>query len=392
MDIQPQNVQVPKEAKFVIYQFPGTGTPVQQTLGIHSDPTRESIKNVAAESAYAVIFKDKEHTILPKTYIIKWEVKNVEDLNTEENMDDAFEESIASQALSGTGLRTYIKLETKEIYSCIAFDPETMVLVGEDEQKERTPDVPYTPLKIPTDFGALRREEACFSEQKNRKESNIGEQPFISRSWERSSIDFVLEYYRYCCNPTAYPGSKLRDMPYWQERFPITPEVLKNMEDRIGASLTDLKVCPFFEKEWYTWSYMPTHDLLCHMFLMNRWASVPGYLARGHLWDSEKASERFTYYTNFLIHNQPNIIPNQAWAIAFLKRIVTIIKNGPPARLMEIEIDVKDIMDLLSKWPYEDLFREQWRLVDNITEWDTIWFKLTPTGAMFLYLCCPNIL
>ena len=58
---------------------------------------------------------------------------------------------------------------------------------------------------------------------------------------------------------------------------------------------------------------------------------------------------------------------------------------------MELEIDVAELVDLLAKWPYETLIRDQLSLVNNITEWDTVGFKLTPTWALFLYMCCPNI-
>lgn len=348
-------------------------------------PTWKSIRDNAAEDAYAVIFKDKEGNIMPNTYIIKGEVKNIADLKTEDNGTDAFEESIASTAVWGTGLRTYIKLETKNIYSCIAFDPDTMIVVEGDQEVAQ--ETPYTPLTIPSDFGILKRNEANFMRQ------GATEQPFISRSGEQASVDFVAEYYRYCGNPTEYPWTEIKEIED-KERYDITPEMLKHMEAKVRSSLSNLKVSAFFTKDTYMGkdTYRPTHDLLCHMVLMNSYASVPVYLARGHLWNAEKATEQFKYYTSFLIHNDPNVIPNQAWAIEFLKRMVTVIENGQFSRLMEVEIDVKDIMDLLSKWPYEDLFREQWRLVDNITEGDTIWFKLTPTGATFLYMCCPNLL
>ena len=262
-----------------------------------------------------------------------------------------------------------------------------MVLVGEEEKEQA---VPYTPVKIPSKFGGLRRIDAYFVKQ-NMKEKTFVEQPFIPRSGEQASVDFVAEYYRYSCNPTEYIWTKVKMIWYDEERFDINPEVLKTMTDKLGSDFTKLKVYPFFEKlsDWET--YRPTHDLICHMFMMNRMANVPIYLARGHLWDPEKATEQFNYYTGMLIHNEPNIIPNQAWLIELLKRIVTIIRDGEFWRLMEIEIDAIDLVGLLSKWPYEELIREQLCLVNNITEWDTVWFKLTPTGAMFLYMCCPRV-
>jgi len=75
-----------------------------------------------------------------------------------------------------------------------------MVLVGEEEKEQ---DVPYTPVKIPSKFGGLRRIDAYFVKQ-NMKEKTFVEQPFIPRSGEQASVDFVAEYYRYSCNPTEY--------------------------------------------------------------------------------------------------------------------------------------------------------------------------------------------
>ena len=76
-----KNVEVPKDARFVVYQFPG-GTTLQQTLLNDTDEvtnnkvpkTWKDIKKAELSgNSYGVVFKDQENNILPKTYIIRGE-------------------------------------------------------------------------------------------------------------------------------------------------------------------------------------------------------------------------------------------------------------------------------------------------------------------------------
>lgn len=394
---QQNNIQVPVEAKYVIYLLPRTKTTIQRTLlweteeFAHNKISRnwKDIKDADLWwYSYGVKFKDEKYQELPETYIIRaqWGVKNIFDAydlvekNWEYGVESDFEQAEISNALASTGLTHYIKAELNDILAYIPFDPCTMILV---EETEKPQSVSYRPLHMPKDFGVLRRSEAYFTKQ------YLTEQPFITWSDEQASIDFVAEYYRYSCNPTEYPWTKVREIWYNDERFDLTPEVINNMSTKLNISFPDLKVFPFFEKIGEN-TYRASHDLLCHMFLMNWLASVPFYLASGHLWNPEITAAQFDYYLGLLIHDTPNIIPNKSWLMEILNRTISIIKKTP-WRLMEIDIDAKELVDLLAKGPYEDLIVNQLCLFNYITEGDTIWFKLTPTGAMFLYMCCPNV-
>lgn len=257
--------------------------------------------------------------------------------------------------------------------------------------------IEYYPLNIPKNFWVLRRWEMYFTDQSWIQ--TIGSQPFIERSNEPKSTEFAKEYYNYCCNPSDYPWSKIRQANIWfQEWFPITPDVLQHMEKKLWVSFSELKICKFFNTE-YKDHIMPTHGLLCHMFLMCSSATVPFYLAWWHLWDPNTHDHQFEYYSQFLIHNDKHVIPNRQWFIKLLKILITLLKSKKEhgSRLCRQEISVDELFPLMKWqgiWPfelYEDLIREQFCLVDNITTWDTIWFKLTGTGMMFLYMCCPNI-
>ncbi len=259
--------------------------------------------------------------------------------------------------------------------------------------------IDYKPITIWQNFGALRRAEMYFVDQPWMDQKTLHYQPFVERSDEAKSIKFAEEYYRYCCNPTDYLWSKIKSEDIWhQERFPITPNVLKHMEEKVWATLPELKIYKFFNME-YKDHIMPTHGLLCQMFLICSLATAPFYLAGWHLWDPEKNQEQFEYYTQFLIHNDAHVIPNRQWFIKVLQILVTLLKNKKEhgSRLVEQEISVDELFPLMKEqdiWPfelYEDLLREKFCLVNNITEGDTIWFKLTGIGIMFLYMCCPKI-
>jgi hypothetical protein len=89
--------------------------------------------------AYGVQFKaaEEDEKALPNTYIISGEVKNIFDLDENDKPIDGAEGAQASNALYGTGLLTYIKTQLGEI---LAFDPETMILVADDEHHEPHPE------------------------------------------------------------------------------------------------------------------------------------------------------------------------------------------------------------------------------------------------------------
>lgn len=132
-----KNVEVPKDAKFVIYKYPGMDSTIQRTIGIHVEKTWESIR-ADAEYSYGVIFKDKEHNIFPETYIIRWELKDLLEID-DSTIDGDFEQAQASTALAKTGLTTYVKAQLKDILAFIAFDPKTMVMIydkGISKQKK----------------------------------------------------------------------------------------------------------------------------------------------------------------------------------------------------------------------------------------------------------------
>lgn len=259
--------------------------------------------------------------------------------------------------------------------------------------------VEYKSLNIQESFWVLRRWEMCFVDQPWINDTTIHAQSFIEWSNEKQSIEFAKEYYKYCCNPSNYPWSKIRYEDIWShERFPITSNVLKHMEKNLWISFSELKIYKFFNTE-YKDHIMPTHALLCHMFLMCSWAEVPFYLAWWHLWDPDKYDDQFEYYSQFLIHNDEYVIPNKQWFIKLLKILITILKSKKEygSRLCQQVISIDELSPLMKAqniWPfelYEGLIREQFCLVDNITTGDTIWFKLTGTGMMFLYMCCPKI-
>lgn len=254
----------------------------------------------------------------------------------------------------------------------------------------------YKPIRISTNFGALNRMGMCFTSQPWLNIQTLGTQPFVERSSEPLSVKFAEEYYRYCCNPTEYPWSEVRSIGHNDgEWYPITPKVLQEMEKKIGAKLTDLKIHKFLDKE-YPAHIMPTHGLLCQMMLINSLSVVPPYLATWHLGDPQEHTDQFAYYTQFIIHNNPNGIPNQQWVIKLLQLLVTLLKKTP-WRLVEKEINIDDLFPLMKEQGiepftlYEGLLRDTFCLVNNITEGNTIWFKLTGTGMMFLYMCCPRI-
>ena len=128
---KPQNVDVPQEAKFLVCKVPNSTSTMQHTIWHHVENTWQSIRETVNEHVHEVFFKDKDHKILPHTYIIRWEVKNINDID-ENDMDMAFEEAEASTALASTWLTTYIKTE---LWNILAFDPDKMILVGEEEIK-----------------------------------------------------------------------------------------------------------------------------------------------------------------------------------------------------------------------------------------------------------------
>ncbi|HMY80579.1 MAG TPA: hypothetical protein PK048_01925 [Candidatus Absconditabacterales bacterium] len=259
--------------------------------------------------------------------------------------------------------------------------------------------VEYKSLNIQESFGVLRRGEMCFVDQPGINDTTIHAQSFIEWSNEKQSIEFAKEYYKYCCNPSNYPGSKIRYEDIGShERFPITSNVLKHMEKNLGISFSELKIYKFFNTE-YKDHIMPTHALLCHMFLMCSGAEVPFYLAGGHLGDPDKYDDQFEYYSQFLIHNDEYVIPNKQGFIKLLKILITILKSKKEygSRLCQQVISIDELSPLMKAQNigpfelYEGLIREQFCLVDNITTGDTIGFKLTGTGMMFLYMCCPKI-
>jgi len=264
--------------------------------------------------------------------------------------------------------------------------------------------IDYKPIEISDRFGVLGRSELYFVNKPWMNQQTIHYQPFIERSDEDASIEFAKEYYTYCCNPTVYPWSTIKDEDITdQEWFPITGWVLEHMEKKTGKKFSDLKIYKFFEQVegyWISREYfMPTHGLLCQMALMCSLATAPAYLAGWHLWDPYKNTEQFAYYTQFLIQNNANVIPNRQWLIKTLQILITILKNKKDhwSRLFQQEISVDELFPLMKEqdvWPfelYESLLRDQLCLVTNITEGDTIWFKLTGTWMIFLYMCCPKI-
>lgn len=272
------------------------------------------------------------------------------------------------------------------------------------DDAENTKDyIDYKPLNISEGFWLLRRHELQFFEP-NKHMKTIGHQPFIERSDEQASIEFAKEYYKYCCDPTRYPWTSIKFEDIWgKEWFPLTKWVIKYIEKKIWKDFLELKISKFFDENEFHYApkelFMPSHGLLCHMFLMCSLAEPPFYLTWLHLWDPDKYDHQFEYYSQFLIHNDEHVIPNRQWFIKLLKILITLLKNKKEhgSRLCQQEISIDELFPLMKEqniWPFElyaNLIREQFRLVDNITTWDTIWFTLTGTGMMFLYMCCPNI-
>lgn len=273
------------------------------------------------------------------------------------------------------------------------YESEWFDYIREETNSDTSHFVEYSPIKISEKFGAINRMHVSFIDQPGLKQQVFFEQPFIKRSQDPLSIKFAEEYYRYCCNPTDYPGSKVSHENMWsQEWFPITPEVCKHIEKKLECDFTQLAIYPFFNQSYGY--YLPTHWLLCQMLMMNATATVPPYLSTGHLWNPQEMSKQVQYYTQFLIKNSNDIQPNQSWLCNLLQGIVTILKqkNG---RLADIEITTDDLLPIIRDKNirpfelYEHLLREQLFFVTNITEGENIGFKLTNMGIMFLYMCCP---
>ena len=141
MEDLSQHVEVPKDARFVVYKFPGTTSTIEKTLLNSADEVKhhkipktwKDIKEAELSgNSYGVVFKNQEHNVLPKTYVIRGEVKDYLDID-DSTPDGGFEEAQASVAISHSDVTTYIKAELKDILAYIAFDPRNMILVADEK-------------------------------------------------------------------------------------------------------------------------------------------------------------------------------------------------------------------------------------------------------------------
>ncbi|MCX6824853.1 MAG: hypothetical protein NTY80_01395 [candidate division SR1 bacterium] len=147
INTQPQNIEVPKEAMYVLYRFPGTSekNTLQKTLLMDESDVLAQYKvsktwkdiRKGPGFSYGVSFKDRNHKLLPYTYIIIGDtVSDLNDLlSLEYDIESDLEQAEASNVLAHTGLNTYIKTKLLDILVYIPFDPATMILVAQEEKK-----------------------------------------------------------------------------------------------------------------------------------------------------------------------------------------------------------------------------------------------------------------
>lgn len=252
----------------------------------------------------------------------------------------------------------------------------------------------FTPRSIPHNYMTLRRMGVQFIEHENIMP--FLRQPFVVWSNDKLSVEFMKEYYKYVCNPLDHSYSYIKDRNKIVEREYLTQAWADHLSGKIGAKFESLAVYPFFEKVDKD-LYQPTHDLICHMLCMSAASELPPYMSSAHLGDPKKSKAQLDYYTKFLMEGGEweSIIPNRPWLVRILQEFIKIISQKNQ-RLIDVEIDVKEIAEAFKAaktWPfeiYESLLRDQLRLVDYISDEGKIGFKLTDTGAKFLFLCCPR--